>query len=88
MNLHFSIISIALATLTVATSVRYDVGYDDSARSLDTVACSNGDNGLETKYEFATQGDVPTFPNVGSSWEIEGWNSPNVRPLLHVHDHN
>jgi hypothetical protein len=33
-----------------ATSVSYDVGYDDPSRSLTQVSCSDGINGLMWKY--------------------------------------
>jgi hypothetical protein len=44
----FSISSLLAAAS--ATSVSYDVGYDDPSRSLTQVACSDGINGLMWKY--------------------------------------
>jgi hypothetical protein len=44
------------AALTTATSVRYDAGYDDASRSMTAVACSDGTNGLITRYGWQTQG--------------------------------
>lgn len=55
----------------------WDSGYDDAGRSLATVACSTGDNGLMTKYNWSTQGDVANFPYIGGSDAVSGWNSPN-----------
>ncbi|KAK4181500.1 Cerato-platanin [Triangularia setosa] len=71
----FSLIS--LATAASATSVSYDVGYDDPNRGLDTVACSDGVNGLIWKYGWKKQGDISNFPFIGGSQSIAGWNSPN-----------
>jgi len=48
--------------------------FDASNGSMDTVACSNGVNGLE--MEFPTFGDVPSFPFIGGAYDIV-WNSPN-----------
>lgn len=59
----------ALLILTLAQ------GYDQSSRSLNAVACSDGANGLETRYGYQTQGQIPTFPNIGGSIAIAGWNS-------------
>jgi hypothetical protein len=52
----------------------YDPTFDNSTGSMDSVACSNGDNGLETT--FPTFGDVPSFPFIGGAYDIV-WNSPN-----------
>lgn len=62
-------------TLTSALRISYDEGYDDSSRSLTAVACSDGANGLITTQGYTTQGQIPTFPNIGGSWEIAGWGS-------------
>ncbi|KAM0437887.1 hypothetical protein ACHAPT_002252 [Fusarium lateritium] len=68
----------SLATLLTAASavtVSYDTGYDQSSRSLTTVACSDGENGLITKYGWQTQGNIPKFPYIGGAQAIPGWNS-------------
>ena len=39
----------ALAQTVRKVSVSFDETYDNPAGSLDTVACSNGPNGLESK---------------------------------------
>jgi hypothetical protein len=62
--------------LTIAVS--YDTGYDDKSRSLTAVACSDGANGLITKYGWQTQGQIKT-PYIGGYQGIAGWNSPQVR---------
>ncbi|KAG9309692.1 Cerato-platanin [Chiua virens] len=59
------------------TTLAYDTTYDNAALSLNQVACSDGSNGLETKNaSYTTLGSLPTFPNVGGVFTVEGWNSP------------
>lgn len=67
-----------------ATAVRYDTGYGDASRSLTAVACSDGANGLITRYGWQTQGQVSGFPYIGASDTIAGWNSPNCGQCLQV----
>jgi len=52
----------------------FDPTFNNSGGSMDTVACSDGDNGLAT--EFPTFGDVPSFPFIGGAFDIV-WNSTN-----------
>ncbi|KAI1092139.1 SnodProt1 [Rostrohypoxylon terebratum] len=59
-----------------AVTVSYDTGYDDASRSLTAVSCSDGANGLITRYGWQTQGNIPTT-YIGGSDSIAGWNSPN-----------
>ncbi|KAG9315824.1 Cerato-platanin [Chiua virens] len=56
-----------------SVKVTYVGLYDDPNWSLDSTACSNGANGLDTKW--AVLGDIPNFPAVAG---IPGltWNSP------------
>ena len=50
--------------------------YDDPEGSMDTVACSNGENGLGTKYK--TFGSIPSYPFIGGVYyDIPGSSSPN-----------
>ncbi|KAK3690758.1 hypothetical protein LTR37_019024 [Vermiconidia calcicola] len=56
-------------------SVSYDQGYDQASRSMTVVSCSDGANGLITRYGWNTQGQIPRFPNVAGSVDIGGWNS-------------
>ncbi|KAF6843586.1 Protein SnodProt1 [Colletotrichum musicola] len=60
-----------------AVSVSFDTGYDDGSRSLTSVSCSDGANGLITKYNWQTQGQVARFPYIGGADAVAGWNSPN-----------
>lgn len=72
--------ALALLTLfasTQAIQVTYDPGYDVGSRSLDVIACSNGANGLETRFGWTVQSQIPTFANIGGASTIAGWNSPN-----------
>ncbi|KAI2470109.1 SnodProt1 [Annulohypoxylon bovei var. microspora] len=59
-----------------ATTVSYDTGYDDASRSLTVVSCSDGQNGLITRYGWQTQGAIPA-PYIGGADSIAGWNSPS-----------
>ena len=52
----------------------FDTMYDNRNSSLNGVACSNGANGLVTR--FPTFGYIPTFPFIGGAPGIV-WNSPN-----------
>jgi len=67
----------AFATLSMAASIgstaTYDNTYDNASGSLDTVACSNGKNGLVTKG-FTTFGSLPAFPHIGGVQGVS-WNS-------------
>jgi hypothetical protein len=73
----------ALPTFALATAVRYDETYDNASASLDTVACSDGQNGLITKG-YSTFGSLPKFPYIGSSDAVEGWNSKNCGTCWNV----
>jgi hypothetical protein len=53
-------------------TVTFDNTYDDPNLSLNSVACSNGQNGLVGR--FATLGDIPGFPLVGGAPGVT-WNS-------------
>jgi hypothetical protein len=54
----------------------YNTMYDDPEGSIDTVACSNRENGLGTKYK--TFGSVPSYPFIGGVYyDISGPSSPN-----------
>ncbi|KAF1961900.1 heat-stable 19 kDa antigen precursor [Byssothecium circinans] len=63
------------ATLSSAISVSYDTGYDDAGRSLTAVTCSDGPNGLITRYGWQTQGQIARFPYIGG-YQGTTWNSP------------
>jgi len=52
----------------------YDATFDNKAGSLNSVACSNGPNGLASR--FPTFGDIPNFPFIGGAFDVT-WNSPN-----------
>ncbi|KAF2112756.1 heat-stable 19 kDa antigen precursor [Lophiotrema nucula] len=67
---------LALASAVSAITVSYDTGYDDKSRSLTAVSCSDGANGLITKYNWQTQGSIPDYPYIGGYQGIAGWNSP------------
>ncbi|KAI2637913.1 Cerato-platanin [Hypomontagnella submonticulosa] len=66
---------LSLAAASSAVSVSYDTGYDDASRSLTAVACSDGPNGLITKYGWQTQGQIPNFSFIGGADVIAGHGS-------------
>jgi hypothetical protein len=41
------------------------------------VSCSDGSNGLITRYGWQKQSDIPRFPYIGGSSDIASWNSPS-----------
>jgi hypothetical protein len=66
----------AVAGTLATTTVAYDTVYDNGSNSLDIVACSDGENGLEAKG-FSTFGSLPKFPLIGSASAVEGYDSNN-----------
>ncbi|KAG2047732.1 Cerato-platanin [Suillus hirtellus] len=66
----------ALATYAIATSysLSYDTNYDVGSNSLNTVACSDGSNGLESRG-YTTFSSIPNFPYIGGAPQITGSNS-------------
>ncbi|KAJ1335645.1 Cerato-platanin [Microdochium nivale] len=76
--MQFSTILSALslfAASATAITVSYDTGYDDAGRSLTAVSCSDGPNGLITRYGWQTQGQVRS-QFIGGAAAVGGWNSP------------
>ncbi|EJC99995.1 cerato-platanin-like protein [Fomitiporia mediterranea MF3/22] len=65
--------TLLLAGSAFAVKATYDQTYDNASGSMNGVACSNGANGLASR--FPTFGDLPTFPNVGGAHAVTGWNS-------------
>ncbi|CAM1509966.1 Fc.00g003010.m01.CDS01 [Cosmosporella sp. VM-42] len=56
-------------------AISYDPIYDDPSRPLTDVACSNGENGLITRYGaygWETQGDMPRYKG---GIDIISWSS-------------
>ncbi|KAI0010437.1 Epl1 protein [Xylariaceae sp. FL0662B] len=70
------LLSLSLASAVSAVSVSYDTGYDDASRSLTAVQCSDGTNGLITRYGWQTQGQIPS-QYIGGAYAVAAWNSPN-----------
>lgn len=48
--------------LTTATIITYDENYDNRTLPLTSIACSDGPNGLITRYGWLTQGSIPRSP--------------------------
>jgi hypothetical protein len=84
--MHFSsAISAAIlgfASLASAITVSYDTGYDDGSRALTSLACSDGANGLITRYNWQTQANIAGFPRIGGYQGVAGWNSPQVCAII------
>ncbi|KAF8527706.1 Cerato-platanin-domain-containing protein [Gautieria morchelliformis] len=66
---------VLLAASALADTVSFDTTYDNAEGSLATVACSDGANGLLSR--FPTFGSLPTFHNIGSAEAIVAHGSPN-----------
>lgn len=73
-----------LLPITQAVTLSYDPGYSDASRSLNVVSCSDGSNGLITRYGWTTQGQIPRFPYIGGSSDVAGWNSPSCGQCYQV----
>ncbi|CEI70543.1 hypothetical protein FVEN_g960 [Fusarium venenatum] len=65
----------SVLTSVSAVTVSYDPGYGEAGRAMTSVACSDGSNGLITRYKWQTQGQIPKFPYIGGAQAIAGWNS-------------
>ena len=78
MKLSATVTAISLAasfSTVLAVRVGYDTVYDNPNGSLSTIACSDGSNGMLTKG-YTTFDSLPSFPNIGATQAIVGWNSP------------
>ncbi|KAF2396034.1 SnodProt1 [Trichodelitschia bisporula] len=71
----FSLPALLFALPAVCVRVSYDTIYDNPAKPLTEVACSDGDNGF-LQYGYKTVSDLPNFPYIGGAQEVGGWNSP------------
>ncbi|KAK1756937.1 eliciting plant response-like protein [Echria macrotheca] len=67
---------LTLATTSLATTVSFDPGYDEPSRPISVLACSDGVNGLTTRFGWHSQDDIPSFPHIGGAEAVAGWNSP------------
>lgn len=71
-------------TAATSVTVSYDPKYDIRGSSLNTVACSDDENGLVNEG-FSTFGSLPNFPLIGGAPTIAGWNSPNCGACYQLH---
>ena len=69
-----SIVALLAAPFAVSATRIGWAAYDNGEQSLNTVACSNGPNGLVTRG-YSVFKDLPTFPNISGS-SLVTWNSP------------
>ena len=67
----------ASAFAQVATTAAYDTHYDTGTLSTLSTACSDGENGLNTKG-YPTLDSLPGFPRVGAIETITGKLQPVV----------
>ncbi|CAF3452022.1 hypothetical protein SNK03_013113 [Fusarium graminearum] len=67
----------SVLTSVSAITVSYDPGYGEAGRAMTAVSCSDGTNGLITRYGWKTQGQIPKFPYIGGAQAVAGWNSPS-----------
>ncbi|KAJ7173292.1 Cerato-platanin [Mycena filopes] len=71
-----SLLTFALGAHATTASVSYDQIYDNAKTSLNAVACSNGDHGLE-RLGYKTFGSLHNFPFIGGVGAVEKWDSVN-----------
>jgi Cerato-platanin len=71
----FASLAILLTSVSALLTASSDTAYDDPQKSLSTVSCSDGPNGLLTR-NFTTLGSLPKYPYVGGAPAVTGWNSP------------
>ena len=57
----------------LADRAGYDTAYDNASGSMSDVSCSDGPDGMASRYP--TFGNVPSFPNIGGASAIAGWGS-------------
>ncbi|THU92134.1 Cerato-platanin [Dendrothele bispora CBS 962.96] len=72
-----SVVALALSSTVSAVQLQFDNTYDDRGTPLTSVACSDGANGLITRFGWQTIGEIPSYPNIGAVDAIAGFNSPN-----------
>ena len=80
----FSTIFALFTASASAVTVSYDTGYDDGSRAMTVVSCSDGVNGLITRYGYQTQSAIPSFPYIGGWSGIAGYNSASCGQCLQV----
>lgn len=61
--------------------------FDEGSTSLNTVACSDGSNGL-IKKGFSTFNSLPKYPLIASAPTVKGWNSPKCGQCYQLYYHN
>ncbi|KAG7098504.1 hypothetical protein E1B28_000448 [Marasmius oreades] len=69
------LVAVFFALHSNAVIVQFDKIYDKPEGRLESVACSDGPNGLITRGYGPTFGTLPKFNHIGAASAIEGWNS-------------
>ncbi|KAK7456499.1 hypothetical protein VKT23_010749 [Stygiomarasmius scandens] len=67
--------AVLLPALAGAVQLQYDNTYDNRNGAMSSVACSDGVNGLITRFGWQTFGNIPRFPHIGAAAAVAGWNS-------------
>ncbi|KAL0567384.1 hypothetical protein V5O48_014612 [Marasmius crinis-equi] len=65
----------SFSAVALADTLAFDSHYGVAGGSLTTVACSDGANGIITRFNITTFGQLPSFPNIGAAGAVTGWNS-------------
>jgi Cerato-platanin len=66
LSLVFTSFAVLLTSVHAQLRVTFDTTYDNANGSMNSVACSNGPNGLLTRG-FPTFGSLPNFPFIGGA---------------------
>jgi Cerato-platanin len=72
MKLILFIIPLTAVFASASFPVEYNDNYDNDKISMNAVTCSGGTNGLGGHDTF---GSLPTFPNIGGAYVINGYDS-------------
>ncbi|KAF9009508.1 Cerato-platanin [Cyathus striatus] len=66
---------VALPALALGLTASFDTVYDNANGDLTTVSCSDGQNGIITRFGFTKFSQLPSFPNIGGAPAVGGFNS-------------
>ncbi|WPH04836.1 protein SnodProt1 precursor [Acrodontium crateriforme] len=79
-----TLLILSFVSTVLCMAVTYDGGYDSASRPMTAVACGGGIHGLDTRYGWKKQSDIPTFPFIGGGPLIKAWNSPSCGECMAV----
>nr|AGL40513.1 cerato-platanin 11 [Moniliophthora perniciosa] len=55
--------------------VTHNPVYGNSSQPISALACGGGENGIDTRWNYKTLGDIPNFDKVGAA-HVSSYNSP------------